>query len=271
MPNLPAPKVLISFSLSDPTAGGGIQADLLTAAALGVYPLSVLTGYSVQDSSRIEASQPMDGDWVADQARALLEDIAVHAFKVGGLGCAENAAEVADVLTDYPDLPVVCCPNLPVFTDQMAEDEMIGALCELIVPLSTVLVLDGELALRLVSDEEELQDSVLTATECARRLIEFGASNVLLTGASQPGPQLVNTLHGEGGVLRTDAWERLAGTGRGFDDTLSAALTAFLAQGMELSAAVHAAQSYAWQTLAQGWRLGMGHQLPNRWIAREKR
>lgn len=265
-----SPRVVLSFSPSDPTAGSGLQADVLTAAALGVYPLSVLTGYSVQDSSRAEASQAMEGDWVADQARALLEDIPVHAFKVGAVASPENAAEVADVLTDYPDVPVVCCPSLPAFTDQMAEEEMIGALCELLVPLSTVLVIDNELALRFASDEEELQESELTGAECARRLIEFGASHVLLTGTSQPGPQIVNTLYGDGGVLRADAWERLPGGVRGSGDTLSAALAAFLAQGMELSAAVHAAQAYAWQTLAQGWRLGMGHGLPNRWYDRAR-
>lgn len=265
MPIQSSPRVVLSFSPSDPTAGSGLQADVLIAAALGVYPLSVLTGYAVQDSSRVEASQSVDGDWVADQARALLEDIPVHAFKLGGVVSPENAAEVADVLTDYPDVPVVFCPSLPVFTEQIVEEEMIGALCELLVPLSTVLVIDGELALRFASDEDELQESELTGAECARRLIEFGASHVLLTGASQPGPQIVNTLYGEGGVLRTDAWERLPGGVRGSGDTLSAALAAFLAQGMELSVAVHAAQAYTWQTLAQGWRLGMGHVLPNRW------
>jgi hydroxymethylpyrimidine/phosphomethylpyrimidine kinase len=96
----------------------------------------------------------------------------------------------------------------------------------------------------------------------------MGAKMVLLTGAHEQTPQIVNTLYGPGGVLRTDAWERLPGSWHGAGDTLSAALATLLAQGMEVSAAVHAAQAYTWQALAQGWRLGMGHNLPNRFCKR---
>lgn len=205
-----------------------------------------------------------EGDWVSDQARALLEDIPVHAFCVGQMVSAENVAEVADVITDYPDLPVVFSPDPTRLSDPLLEEELTEAICELLLPLSTVLVLGGELALRLVSDEEEQQDSEITSSESARRLIEIGAQHVLLTGVNEPGPQIINTLYGATGVLRTDAWERLPGGFRGAGDTLAAALATFLAQGMELSAATHAAQAYTWQTLAQGWRLGMGQSLPNR-------
>lgn len=261
----PSPHIVLSFSSSDPVAGSGLQADLLTIAALGAYPLSVLTGYAVQDTSRIEASQPVEGDWVADQARVLLEDMPVHAFKLGAVSSTENVAEIADIIADYPDVPVVCCPVLPLQPDPLEEEEMIAAHVELLVPLTTVLIIDHELALRFASDEEEREDSELTGAECARRLIEAGASMVLLTGASQPGPQVVNSLYGEDGLLRTDAWERLQGGMRGADDTLAAALATFLAQGMEIPQAMHAAQAYTWHTFAKGWRLGMGHALPNRW------
>lgn len=263
----PSPPVLLSFSQSDPTARGGVQADLLTAAALGVYPLSVVSAWSVQDSAQVEAAQAMDGDWLADQARALLEDIPVNVFKVGALGSAENVSEVADVLTDYPELPVVACPELPANADQEAEEEMAAAWCELLVPLSTVLVLDAELALRLVSDEDESAEGEVGSAECARRLLMLGATCVLLTGASQPGPQIVNTLYGEAGVLRTETWERLPGGMRGADNTLATALAAFLARGLELSEAVHAAHGYTWQAYQQGWRLGMGPMLPDRRVA----
>ncbi|MDO6386285.1 hydroxymethylpyrimidine/phosphomethylpyrimidine kinase [Uliginosibacterium sp. 31-12] len=264
MPTHPAPHAVLSFAVSDPSGGGGLQGGLLTIAALGAHPLSVLTGISVRDSVRSEGLQATDGDWVADQARALLEDMPVHAFVIGQLASPENVTEVADVLTDYPDLPVVFAPDPGSAGDPLAEEEMLEALCELLVPQSTVLIADGELARRLTSDEEEQQESDITSAEYARRLLEFGAAQVLLTGAREPGPQLVNTLYGSTGVLRTDAWERLPGSFHGAGDTLAAALATFLAQGMELSAAVHAAQSYTWQALAQGWRPGMGPSFPNR-------
>ncbi|MDQ7988977.1 MAG: bifunctional hydroxymethylpyrimidine kinase/phosphomethylpyrimidine kinase [Candidatus Dactylopiibacterium sp.] len=264
MPTLPAPRIVLNFSVSDPTAAGGVQGDVLVGAALGVHPLTVVTGLTVRDSSRTEAAMAVEGDWIADQARALLEDIPVHAFKVGALPGAESVAEVAEVLTDYPAVPVVACPVLPAFADQMDEEEMIGALCELLVPATTVLVVDHELALRLAADEDELQETEVGEAECARRLVEFGAAHVLITGNHRPGPQVVNTLYGSAGVLRTDAWERLPGVAPAASDLLAAAMAAFLAQGMAPQAAAHAAQAYAWQAVAQGWRLGMGHSIPNR-------
>lgn len=264
MPIQPAPRTVLCFAVSDPSGGGGLQGSLLSIAALGAHPLSVLTGYSVRDTSRSEGLQATDGDWVADQARALLEDMPVHAVCIEQCGSPENVAEIADVLADYPDLPVVFTPNPGPASDPLAEEEMLEAICELLIPLSTLVIASGELARRLTSDEEELQDSEVTGAECARRLIEFGAAHVLLTGMREPGPQVVNSLYGESGLLRTDAWERLTGSFHGAGDTISAAIATLLAQGMELSAAVHAAQAFTWQSLAQGWRPGMGASLPNR-------
>lgn len=263
------PSVVLSFSATDPTGGGGLQGDILTVAALGGHPLSVTTGVTVQDTARIEGISATEGDWVADQARALLEDIPVRAFKIGQISSAENAVEIADVLGDYPDIPVIFDVHLRGLfgTDTLADEETLGTVCELLVPLSTVLVINGSDAPRLVlvddDSDEDIADDV-TQAEYARHLLEMGAKLVLLTGAHEQTPQIVNTLYGPGGVVRTDAWERLPGTWHGAGDTLTAALATYLARGMEVSAAVQAAQTYTWQTLAQGWRIGMGHNLPNR-------
>lgn len=263
------PPVVLTFSASDPTGGSGLQGDLLTIAALGSYPLSVMTGYAVQDTARIEGILATEGDWVADQARALLEDIPVQAFKIGRIVSSENAMEIADVLSDYPDIPVVFDVHMrsPLNDDTQTEETMLGTISELLVPLSNVLIINGSEASRLVisdeDDDEEVPDEISQA-EYARHLLELGAQLVLLTGAHEQTPQIVNTLYGPGGVVRTDAWDRIPGRWHGAGDTLSAALAAFLAQGVETSAAVHAAQKHVWKTLSQGWRLGMGHSLPNR-------
>jgi hydroxymethylpyrimidine/phosphomethylpyrimidine kinase len=267
------PSVVLTFTTSDPTGGSGLQGDILTVAALGGHPLSVMTGFTVQDTARIEGFSATEGDWVADQARALLEDIPVQAFKIGQISSAENAMEIADVLGDYPDIPVVFDVHLRGLfgTDVLADEETLGTLCELLVPLSSVLIINGSDAPRLVLNDEDGEEDLpeeVTQAEYARHLLEMGAKMVLLTGAHEQTPQIVNTLYGPGGVLRTDAWERLPGSWHGAGDTLSAALATLLAQGMEVSAAVHAAQAYTWQALAQGWRLGMGHNLPNRFCKR---
>src|ERR1700676_620424 len=90
------PPIVLAFAASDPAGGAGIQADLLTLASMGCHPLSVITAITVQDTLGVEALQPIDADWVADQARCLLEDMPVDAFKIGALGSVENIAPLAE-------------------------------------------------------------------------------------------------------------------------------------------------------------------------------
>jgi len=97
----------MTFAASDPTGGAGLQADILTFASMGCHPLSVVTAITVQDTRGVEGIQALDAEWVADQARALLEDIPVDAFKIGVLGSVESIAAIAEVVSDYPDVPLV--------------------------------------------------------------------------------------------------------------------------------------------------------------------
>ena len=90
--------LVLSFAASDPTGGAGLQADILTIASLGCHPLSVVTGLTVQDTMGVEAVLPIDAGWVADQARALLEDVPVAAFKFGMLGSVEAIAVIAEIV-----------------------------------------------------------------------------------------------------------------------------------------------------------------------------
>ncbi len=101
---------MLTFAASDPSGGAGMQADLLTLASMGCHPLSVITALTVQDSLGVEGVLPIDADWVADQARCLLEDMPVDAFKIGVLGSIENIAVVAEIVSDYPDVPLILDP-----------------------------------------------------------------------------------------------------------------------------------------------------------------
>src|ERR1043165_2115636 len=107
IPSLPA---VLTFAATDPTSGAGLQADLLALASMGCYPLSVVTALTVQDTAGVEAFLPIDPDWVADQARCILEDMPVAAFKMGMLGSTEIVTVVAEVVSDYPDVPLVLDP-----------------------------------------------------------------------------------------------------------------------------------------------------------------
>src|SRR6185295_8152688 len=95
------PPIVLAFAASDPTGGAGLQADILTIAAMGCHPLSVLTALTVQDTSGVESLQAVDCRWVEDQARRLLAEMRVDAFKLGVLGSARNIAVVAGVLAEH--------------------------------------------------------------------------------------------------------------------------------------------------------------------------
>lgn len=260
------PPIVMAFAASDPTGGAGIQADILTLASMGCHPLSVITALTIQDTGGVEDVLPIDADWVADQARALLEDMPISAFKLGMLGSAEIVSVVAEILADYPDIPLVLDPVLASGRgDALADEETISAMVELLLPQTTILTPNSLEARRLALDDDADDDDP-DAAECARRLIATGCEFVLVTGTHANTTQVINTLYGEEGVLRSDQWERLPGSYHGSGCTLAAAIAANLANGLDIADAVRDAQDYTWQALAAGFRPGMGQFIPDRFF-----
>lgn len=270
MPQDLLPPIVMVFAASDPSGGAGLQADIMTLSSMGCHPLSVVTALTVQDSAGVEDVLAIDADWVADQARALLEDMSVSAFKVGMLGSVENIAAIAEIISDYPDIPLVLDPVLSSGRgDELASEDMIAALRELLLPQTTLLTPNSIEARRLALDESNEEDDPDLA-ECARRLVGAGAEYVLITGTHEHTPQVVNSLYGENGLIRADPWERLPGSYHGSGCTLASAIAANLANGLEIAEAVRDAQDYTWQALENGFRPGMGQYLPDRFFwARE--
>jgi hydroxymethylpyrimidine/phosphomethylpyrimidine kinase len=264
------PPIVMVFAASDPSGGAGLQADIMTLSSMGCHPLSVLTALTVQDSAGVEDAMAIDADWVSDQARALLEDMPVAAFKIGMLGSVENIAAIAEIISDYPEIPLVFDPVLSSGRgDELASEDMIAAMRELLLPQTTLLTPNSLEARRLALDESNDEDDPDLA-ECARRLVGAGAEFVLITGTHEHSAQVVNTLHGENGLIRSDAWERLPGSYHGSGCTLASAIAANLANGLDIAEAVRDAQDYTWQALANGIRPGMGQYLPDRFFwARE--
>jgi hydroxymethylpyrimidine/phosphomethylpyrimidine kinase len=256
------PPAVLTFAASDPTGGAGLQADLLALASMGCHPLSVVTALTVQDTAGVESFLAIDPDWVADQARCLLEDMPVAAFKMGVLGSTEIVTVVAEVVSDYPDVPLVLDP---VFAsgrgEEFAGDDMISAIRELLVPQSTV-VTPNIPELRRLAEADDDDDAGLA--EYAQRLLDTGCEYVLVTGTHDSTADVVNTLYHRGGVLRSDKWTRLPGSYHGSGCTLAAALAANLARGLEIGDAVYEAQDYTWHALSHGFRPGMGQYIPDR-------
>ena len=256
------PPVVLTFAASDPSGGAGIQADILTFASMGCHPLSVLTAITVQDTLGVEGILALDAEWVADQARCLLEDMPVDAFKIGVLGSVENIAAIAEILSDYPDVPVILDPvQASGRGDELASDEMTRAMRELLLPLTTIVTPNSIEARRLAEADDDDEPSLAA---CAERLLALGVEYVLITGTHEATPQVVNTLYGSKGVVRADTWERLPASYHGSGCTLASAIAAMLANGLEMPEAVREAQDYTWHTLKNAYRPGMGQFLPAR-------
>lgn len=263
-----SPPIVLTFAASDPTSGAGLQADILTLASLGCHPLSVVTAITVQDTAGVEGVLPIDAEWVADQARAVLEDMPVAAFKLGMMGSVEIIAAIAEVIADYPDIPVVLDPVLASGRgDQFADEEMIEAMIGLLLPQTTLLTPNSLEARRFAQEIGAAgEDSHLEPdlAECAHRLINAGCEYVLVTGTHEGTPQVINTLYGSHGAVRTDRWDRLPGSYHGSGCTLASAIAAHFASGVNVAEAVMGAQEYTWRTLAAGFRPGMGQFIPDR-------
>jgi hydroxymethylpyrimidine/phosphomethylpyrimidine kinase len=145
---------------------------------------------------------------------------------------------------------------------------MAHAMRELLLPQTTILTPNSMEARRLADMEDD--DASLFA--CATRLVEAGCEFVLVTGTHEATPQVVNTLYGKSGVVRSDAWARLPFSYHGSGCTLASAIAAMLANGLDIPEAVREAQDYTWHALEKAYRPGMGQHLPDRLFwARDER
>lgn len=261
----PPPKVL-SFAASDPSGGAGIQADILTLASMGCHPLSVITAVTIQDTVGVENIMALDAEWVTDQARIVLEDMPVDAFKIGLLGSVEIIVAIAEVIADYPNIPVVLDPILASGRgDPLANDQIIRAIRDLLVPQTTIITPNSMEARRLALEhEDELE--VIDLKQSADRLLNMGCEYVLITGTHENTLKVINTLYDSGGVIRSDEWQRLPGSYHGSGCTLSSAIAASLAHGIPIAESVYEAQDYTWHALKSGFRPGMGQYLPDRFF-----
>lgn len=259
--NLP---IVLVFGATDPSGGAGLQADILTIASMGCHPLTVVTAITVQDTGGVDDILPIDAEWVSDQARAVLEDMPVAAFKIGLLGSVENIAAIAEVISDYPDIPLVFDPVLASGRgDELTDEDMVDALRELLLPQTTVLTPNSIEARRLIQDEDNDDDNPDLA-ECAKRMVQLGCEYVLVTGTHEHTPKVINTLYGGSGVVRSDSWARLPGIYHGSGCTLASAIAALLANGLSVNEAVKEAQEFTWQALNYAFRPGMGQHIPDR-------
>ncbi len=259
----------MTFGVADPVGAIGVQADLAAFAAMGCHGLSVITALAVGDTTGIEDVQFVEPEWIADQARVLLEDMPVTAFKIGYLGSIETVAVIAEIMSDYPEVPLILDPFLTALSEQETDDELLLAVRQLLVPQSTLLLVSTDELARLAETWREPSDDEMLSID-AMHAVQLGCEFVFVTGTPGETGKVSNTLFGSEGMIRADSWARLPGTYTGAGTTLSATIAAMLANGIEAPEAVFEAQEFTVAALTHAQRLGMGKLVPDRFFwARE--
>lgn len=253
-----APPVVLCFGGTDPTGGAGVTADILTLASLGCHAAMVVTAVTAQDTTGVKQFVSVPPELVIAQARAVLEDMPVAAFKTGMVGNAAMLSAITKIIDDYPGIPLVVDPvQSSGRGDPLSDEPLEDALRLLLLPSATLVTPNSEEARRLAPDADTLD-------ACAQELMSLGCDYVLITGTHENTPQVINRLYGNKRLLDSFQYERLPATYHGSGCTLAAACAATLAHGLEPANAVAQALHYTWRTLRHGYRAGMGQYFPDR-------
>ena len=256
----PSPRIpaVLCFSGLDPTGGAGLQADIEAIVSMGGHPLPIATSLTVQDTRDVRAVMPLDTRHVVAQARTVLADIPIAAVKIGLLGSVEIVEALHDVLVDCEGTPVVLDPiHRAGGGSVLAGDDLTSAIVSRLVPLVTVLTPNTHEARRLAPGAE-------TITAAAGQLVSRGCRYVLVTGADEETPHVVNRLYGDRGLIESFEWPRIEGVFHGSGCTLAAAVAAGLARGASPRAAVAEAQQFTCHAISNGYRIGAGQLVPDR-------
>jgi hydroxymethylpyrimidine/phosphomethylpyrimidine kinase len=247
----------LTIAGSDSSGGAGIQADLKTFAALGVYGTSAITAITAQNTTGVTAVLNLPADLVTAQIEAVAGDIQLHATKTGMLGTAAIVEAVAAAIKEL-DLPMVVVDPVMLAKsgDRLLDDDGVTALVAELLPQARVVtpnipeaeVLSG-LAIRSLDD----------ARAAARRIHQLGAAAVIVKGGHGEGAELVDLLF-DGHAFAEFRTARVhTSSTHGTGCTFASALAAFLARGQSLAEATRAAQAYVVGAVRHGLAVGHGH------------
>ena len=260
-----APACVMSFNASEPSGAAGIAGDVATIAAMGAHALPVVTAIVLRDTAETFEHQTLESELIVEQARSVLEDIPVAAWKVGFLGSAEGISAVAEVLSDYPDVPLVAYLPTISWLDDEQQQSYLDAFRELVLPQTLILVGNHKTLTDFLLPEWDA-DRPASPRELAVAAGQHGTQHVLVTGISLPNQFVDNVLATPAGPITGERFERFEVNFVGAGETLSASLAALLSVGAEVHAAVGEALSFLDQALDAGFRPGMGNVIPDRFF-----
>ena len=248
--------IVVTIAGSDSSGGAGIEADLKTFCALGVYGACVITALTAQNTNGVFGIHSVPADFIVAQINAVFTDLDVAAVKIGMLGDAPAIDVVAAALDRYRRRNVVLDPVLAASSgERLLHQAAIGRLSELIRRARVVTPNLPEAAALL--DTSEARDEAEMQAQ-ARKLLGLGAGAVLIKGGHGSGPESVDLLVSAEECLRLSAPRIATNNTHGTGCTLSAAIAAGLAKGLALEAAVREAKDYVTAAIAAADRLGVG-------------
>jgi hydroxymethylpyrimidine/phosphomethylpyrimidine kinase len=249
----------IAFTIagSDSGGGAGIQADLKTFAALGVYGASAITALTAQNTLGVDAVLAVPPDFVRAQIGAVSRDLQVGAIKIGMLANAPIIGAVADGLADFQDVPVVLDPVMVAASgDKLLDADAVATLRARLLPLATLITPNLAEAAALLGTSEARNEQEMG--EQGAELLAIGARAVLVKGGHLRGEQAVDLLVTADGVERFAAARVATRNTHGTGCTLSSAIAAELAKGASLRDAVAAAKVYLTAALQHADALEIG-------------
>jgi hydroxymethylpyrimidine/phosphomethylpyrimidine kinase len=254
---------VLVFNASDPSGAGGISCDALAIASVGAHALPVLTGAYARDTREILDFFELNEEAVGDQARAIVEDVPPQVIKVGFAGSPENIGVIAELASDYDGVPLVAyMPNLSWWQEDKI-DEYLDAFRELLLPQTSVLI-GHHSTLRRWLLPDWSGDKNPGPRDIAKAAATMGVPYTLVTGMPLADQHIDNVLATPETVIAHEKFERIEAVFAGAGETLSAALAALLATGLELPEAFSEALNYLDRSLDEGFRPGMGQVIPDR-------
>jgi hydroxymethylpyrimidine/phosphomethylpyrimidine kinase len=250
--------VALTIAGSDSSGGAGIQADLKTFAALGVYGASVITALTAQNTKGVTGIHDVPSDFVAAQLDAVFGDLEVKAVKIGMVSRRDIIEAIVKGLDRGKPKHVVVDPVMVATSgDRLLSPDAVDAMRKMLFPRATIITPNLPEAAALLDVKVAVSESEIEAQ--GRRLLAFGCPAVLIKGGHGDGEESVDFLVMKDSVVRLAASRVATKNTHGTGCTLSSAVAAGLAKGESLEAAVRAAKNYVSAAIASADRLGVGH------------
>lgn len=248
--------IALTIAGSDSGGGAGIQADLKTFSALGVFGTSAITAITVQNTQGVRDVEDISPRIVAGQIDALYEDMEIGATKIGMVSRIDTIMAIADALRRHKVRPVLDPVMVATSGDRLLQADAIEALRSELLP-QAIIVTPNLPEAALLSGRPVAEDEAQMIAQ-AESLLETGANAVLIKGGHGTGPESTDLLLDGSSLTRLSRPRIATPNTHGTGCTLSAAIAAGLARGMPLAEAVAQARDYLHQALQAGADLAIG-------------